>query len=76
MKAVELLKLYRERLTERLKVEIRLNNYVQKVVEYRNIEELEKEELLQKEIDDWFMGQPFSKCVDGEIIINVKEKVK
>ena len=74
MKAIELLKLYREGLAENLKVEIRKDNYTQKIVEYRNIEELEKEELLQKEIQDWFIGQPLSKYVDGEIIINVKEK--
>lgn len=74
MKAIELLKLYREGLAENLKVEIRKDNYTQKIVEYRNIEELEKEELLQKEIQDWFIGQPLSKYVDGEIIINVKEE--
>lgn len=74
MKAIELLKLYREGIVEKLKVEIRLNNYTQKIVEYRNIEEIDKEELLQNEIQDWFIGRPFSKYVDGEIIVNVKEK--
>ena len=74
MKAIELLKLYREEIVEKLKVEIRLNNYTQKIVEYRNIEEIDKEELLQNEIQDWLIGRPFSKYVDGEIIINVKEK--
>ena len=72
MKAIELLKLYRERLIERLKVEIRLDNYTQKIIEYRNPEELEKEELLQREIKDWFIGEPKSTCVDGDIVINVK----
>lgn len=72
MKAIELLKLYREGIFERLKVEIRLDNYTQKIVEYRNPDELGKEELLQREINDWFIGQPQSKYVDGNIIINVK----
>ncbi len=69
MKAIELLKLYREGIFERLKVEIRLDNWTQKIVEYRNPEELEKEELLQREIEDWFIG---SDVVDGDIVINVK----
>lgn len=68
MKAIELLKLYREGIFERLKVEIRLDNWTQKIVEYRNLDELEKEELLQREIKDWFIG---SDIVDGDIVINV-----
>jgi hypothetical protein len=72
MKAIELLKLYREGVFERLKVEIRFENWVQKIVEYRNPDELEKEELLQREISDWFIGQPHSNIVDGNIVINVK----
>ena len=73
MKAIELLKLYREGIFEKLKVEIRLENYTQKIVEYRNPEELEKEELLQREIKDWFIGYPQSHYVDGNIVINIKE---
>lgn len=71
MKAIELLKLYRDGLTERLQIEIRMKNCGQKVVRYTNIKELEKEELLQHKIDDWFIG---SNCTDGDIIINVLEE--
>lgn len=71
MKAIELLKLYRDGLTERLQIEIRMKNWGQKVVRYTNIKELEKEELLQHKIDDWFIG---SNCTDGDIIINVLEE--
>lgn len=70
MKAIELLKLYRDGLANRLKVEIRMENWGQKTVIYTNIEELEKEELLQHKIIDWFIG---SDITDGEIIINVEE---
>lgn len=70
MKAIELLKLYREGLTNKLQVEIRMNNWGRKVVRYTNIEELEKEELLQHKVIDWFIG---SKITDGEIVINVEE---
>lgn len=71
MKAIELLKLYRDRLVERLQIEIRMNNWGQKTVRYTNIEELEKEELLQHDIKDWFIG---SDIIDGEIVINVLEE--
>lgn len=70
MKAIELLKLYREGLTNKLQVEIRMNNWGQKTVRYTNIEELEKEELLQHKVIDWFIG---SNITDGEIVINVEE---
>lgn len=70
MKAIELLELYREGIFERLKVEIRLDNWTQKIVEYRNPDELEKEELLQREINDWFIG---SDVTDGDIVINIKK---
>lgn len=71
MKAINLLKLYRDGLANRLQVEIRMENWGQKTVRYTNIEELEKEELLQHQIIDWFIG---SNITDGEIVINVKEK--
>ena len=70
MTAIELLKLYRDGLANRLKVEIRMKNWSQKTVIYTNIEELEKEELLQHKIIDWFIG---SNITDGEIVINVEE---
>lgn len=70
MEAIKLLKLYRNGLAEKTVIEIRLNNYTQKVVKYTNIEELDKEELLHHKIQDWFIG---SSITDGEIIINVKE---
>ena len=69
MTAIELLKLYRDGLANRLKVEIRMKNWSQKTVIYTNIEELEKEELLQHKIIDWFIG---SNITDGEIVINVE----
>ncbi len=73
IKAIELLKLYRSSLlSKHLKVEIRLNNFTQKVVIYWNLEELEKEKLLQLYVEDWFIG---SSCTDGDIIINLVEKV-
>lgn len=71
MKAIELLKLYRDGLTNRLQVEIRMKNWGQKTVRYTNIEQLEKEELLQHKIIDWFIG---SNITDGEIVINVEEE--
>lgn len=70
MKAIELLKLYRNGLLEREKIEIRKNNYSKKVVLFTDIEELKKEKLLQEEIDDWFVG---SSITAGNIIINLKE---
>ena len=70
MTAIELLKLYRDGLANRLKVEIRMKNWSQKTVIYTNIEELEKEELLQHKIIDWIIG---SNITDGEIVINVEE---
>lgn len=69
MKAINLLKLYRDGLANRLQVEIRMENWGQKTVRYTNIEELEKEELLQHQIIDWFIG---SNITDGEIVINVE----
>lgn len=69
MKAIELLKLYRDGLLEREKIEIRKNNYKQKTVTYNNLEQLEKEDLLQQEIYDWFIG---SNITDGTIVINLK----
>lgn len=71
MKAIELLKLYRDGLIEREKIEIRKNNYAQKTVMYHNLKELEKEDLLQQEIKDWFAG---SNVTDGTIVINLKIK--
>lgn len=71
MKAIELLKLYRDGLAQRTNIEIRMNNWGQKIVKYTNIEELYKEELLQHNIIDWFIG---SNITDGEIVINVEEK--
>ena len=70
MKAIELLKLYRKGLVRNLKVEIRQNNYVQKIVIYKNSDEIPKEELLQQEVDNWFIG---SEITDGELIIDIKE---
>lgn len=69
MKAIELLKLYRDGLINKMQIEIRMNNWGQKTVRYTNIEELEKEELLQHKIIDWFIG---SNITDGEIVINVE----
>lgn len=69
MKAIELLKLYRDGLINKMQIEIRMNNWGQKTVRYTNIEELEKEELLQRKIIDWFIG---SNITDGEIVINVE----
>lgn len=71
MKAIELLKLYRDGLANRLQIEIRMNNWGQKTVRYINIEELEKEPLLQHKIKDWFIG---SNITDGEIVVNVLEE--
>ncbi len=71
MTAIELLKLYRDGLINKMQIEIRMNNWGRKIVRYTNIEELEKEELLQHEIEDWFVG---SNITDGQIIINVKEE--
>lgn len=70
MKAIELLKLYRDGLINKMQIEIRMKNWGQKIVRYTNIEELEKEELLQHKISDWFVG---SNCTDGDIVINVEE---
>lgn len=70
MKAIELLKLYRDGLINKTQIEIRMKNWGQKTVRYTNIKELEKEELLQHKIIDWFIG---SNITDGEIIINVEE---
>lgn len=70
MKAIELLKLYRDGLINKTQIEIRMNNWGQKTVRYTNIEELEKEELLQHKVIDWFIG---SNITDGEIVINVEE---
>ena len=69
MKEIELLKLYRDGLINKMQIEIRMNNWGQKTVRYTNIEELEKEELLQHKIIDWFIG---SNITDGEIVINVE----
>lgn len=69
MKAIELLKLYRDGLINKMQIEIRMKNWGQKTVRYTNIEELEKEELLQHKIIDWFIG---SNITDGEIVINVE----
>ncbi len=71
MKAIELLKLYRDGLIQKTQIEIRMENWGQKLVRYTNIEELEKEELLQHNIIDWFIGSPIT---DGEIIINVENR--
>lgn len=74
MKAIDLLKKYRSSLLiTDLKVEIRSEDWTQKVVIYWNLEELEKEELLQHEIKDWFIG---SRCTDGNIVINLKDSDK
>lgn len=70
MKAIDMLKLYRDGLIERTQIEIRMKNWGRKTVRYTNIKELEKEELLQHKIIDWFIG---SNITDGEIIINVEE---
>ena len=70
IKAIELLKLYREGLIEKMQIEIRMENWGRKIVIYKNLEELEKEELLQHNVIDWFVG---SKITDGEIIINVEK---
>lgn len=70
MKAIELLKLYRDGLIDKTQIEIRINNWGQKTVRYTNIETLEKEELLQHKIIDWFVG---SNITYGDIIINVEE---
>lgn len=71
MKAIELLKLYREGLLIRhSKIEIRKNNQIQKVVMYGNNESLENEPLLNREIDNWFIG---SNVTDGEIVIDLKD---
>lgn len=70
MKAIELLKLYRDGLINKKQIEIRMKNWGQKTVRYTNVETLEKEELLQHKIIDWFIG---SDITDGEIIINVEE---
>lgn len=69
MKAIELLKLYRDGLINKKQIEIRMNNWGQKTVRYTNIEELKKEELLQHKVIDWFIG---SNITDGEIVINVE----
>ena len=70
MKAIEMLKLYRDGLLYRnLKIELRINNYAQKTIIFYSIESLEKEPLLNLEIDDWFVG---SNITDGQIIINLK----
>ena len=71
IKAIELLKLYRDGLIERTQIEIRMKNWGQKTVRYTNIKELEKEELLQHNIIDWFIG---SSITDGGIVINVEEQ--
>ena len=70
MKAIELLKLYRKSLIEKTQIEIRMENWGQKTVRYINIEELEREELLQHNVIDWFIG---STRTDGEVIINVEK---
>ena len=70
MKAIELLKLYRDGLINRTQIEISMKNCGQKTVRYTNIETLEKEELLQHKVIDWFIG---SSITDGEIVINVEE---
>ncbi len=71
MKAIELLKLYRDGLINKTQIEIRMKNWGQKTVRYTNIETLKKEELLQHKVIDWFIG---SNITDGEIVINVEEK--
>lgn len=73
MKATELLKLYRDGLINKMQIEIRMENWGRKTVRYTNIEELEKEELLQHKIVDWFVG---SNITDGEIVINVQNMNK
>lgn len=71
MKAIELLKLYREGLLIRhSKIEIRKNNNLQKVVMYGNNESLENEPLLNEEIDNWFIG---SDVTEGGIVIDLKD---
>ena len=70
IKAIELLKLYRDGLAQKTQIEIRMENWGQKVVKYTNIENLGKEELLQHNIIDWFIG---SGITDGEIVINVEK---
>ena len=70
MKAIELLKLYRDGLIQRTQIEIRMENWGQKTVRYTSLEELEKEELLQHNVKDWFIG---SSITDGEIVINVEK---
>ena len=57
MKAIELLKLYRDGLIQRTQIEIRMENWGQKTVRYTSLEELEKEELLQHNVKDWFIGR-------------------
>nr|WP_317631439.1 hypothetical protein [uncultured Flavobacterium sp.] len=71
MKAIELLKLYRDGLIQRTQIEIRMENWGQKTVRYTSLEELEKEELLQHNVKDWFIG---SSITDGEIVINVEKE--
>ena len=73
MKAIELLKLYRDGLIQKTQIEIRMENWGQKTVRYTSLEELEKEELLQHNVIDWFIG---SKITDGEIVINVEKDKK
>ena len=71
MKAIKMLKLYREGLLYRNeKIELRLNNFAQKTIKFYSLESLENEPLLQLEINDWFIG---SSITDGTIVINLKE---
>ncbi len=73
MKAIDLLKLYREGLLYRnLKIELRINNYAQKTIIFYSIENLQNEPLLQLEIADWFIG---SDVTDGNIVINLVDEV-
>lgn len=73
MKAIELLKLYRNGLLDKEQIEIRRDNWGQKTVRYTNLEELEKEQLLQHKIIDWFIV--IDRDNRSTIVINVGERI-
>ena len=70
IKAIDLLKLYRSNLINNQKIEIRVGNWIKKIVIYKDFNYLLKEPLLQRNIEDWFIG---SNVTDGDIIINIEE---